>query len=171
MKIFRLFLIMLLIVFCVIIFTNRDSESELIVYDADGQLLGDLIGREVTDTVTIYIKSLDIIGGINVTNGLLKITIKSSLYFNSFDCTGTPYISPFATYHIIGNNNIFYMGEKVAPFNFDINSRLNTDGTCESSSESPELVTALEVIPPFSLPVALPLMIEREPTHPGKWNK
>jgi hypothetical protein len=169
MKKIRLLISVFLVAACLFIIGKRESQAELVVYDSGGQFLG----ISVDGGTSIYVNSLDIVVSLSPDTGSLSSRSRYTLYFVRPDCTGTPYGATDMSYYAIsGGDNKFYMAEKVAPTGINYNSILPGSGPpCRSVSGSRDLVPVKEVITPFALPVAIPLVIEHEPAHPGKWKK
>ena len=79
---------------------------------------------------------------------------RASVYFNSNDCTGSPYLTAWD--HIIHNANKAY-SVTGAPFETFAGSSLGSDGLeCHPEAENRKY-PAKEVTLPFTLPVSVPL--------------
>lgn len=140
--------------------TQADITADLIVYDADDQMLGIFIGNVDNNTVQVYFPSIGSVLNINISTGE---TLGSDIYYEGDDCSGTPNVLAVGTYRIIKNGETYYTGDKVRPENRQINSVLRSyNSSCEPFSGTRRVVPAQEIILPVSLPVALPLSIETE---------
>ena len=131
------------------------SEAEVTVYDAEGHELGILIGNSSSNTLDVYIPSVDRTLNINVSTGDI---LGRDMYFGSYDCSGTAYTIAEASYRIIKNGEGYYTGKKVAPSYMQINSALRSyNSACELLNTVRYVVPLQDTELPFPLPVSLPL--------------
>jgi hypothetical protein len=81
--------------------------------------------------------------------------------FETDNCTGTPYVKfdgAYAAFQISLISHTIYGREKMIPETRYINSHFDVNGSCVTQVwGSWPLVRAIEIMLPFSLPVALPL--------------
>lgn len=130
--------------------------SAVSVYDASGQYLGILMGLSDRIDLTIYREDLKRLIGIDQKSGEIK---EANLYYESSNCTGQAYIDEHA-YTIFKStmyDGTYWTASNTAPMQITIKSG-TYDGMCHSFP--PGLwttVPAEQVIPPFTVPVALPL--------------
>ena len=126
------------------------------VYDANNQYLGIFLGWYLGDAVEIYSSSDNIVIGISQATGEIRDEL---LYFLNDNCLGIPYIDPVNSNKIVRNSGAYYVGEKIAPSDIQVTSRLQED-LCSSFALNRTVVPASEVVPSFTLPVALPLRLQ-----------
>ncbi|NOZ69538.1 MAG: hypothetical protein GXP46_09940 [Deferribacteres bacterium] len=144
---------------------NKSSAAGIEVYDADGQYLGLSAFSLMENSYAIYVPSLSSYVGINISTGEGALV---TLYFQSNDCTGTPYVRPHQAYWI-GYNRVtgkYYTGAKTVPVKMQTNSWLQSDW-CRSMDFLDYKVPAEEVSAdslPFTFPVALPLQFKIDGT-------
>ena len=169
MKILSSLFVFLISLTCLLNFGTKDVQAEVIAYDSDGQFLGVFLGRSPgRGAANIYMPSSEMFINIRFDDG---DAARGFFYFESFDCSGTPYLSAHITSQIMRNGESYYFGEKVMPVIKRINSDLYMGNCSTMLSVDLSVVPASEIEPPVLLPVALPLSFEHEPAHPGKWNK
>ncbi len=136
------------------------SEAELTVYNAQGQLLGILAGNSSSNTVDVYIPSVDRTLNINISTG--DITGRD-IYFESNDCSGPAYVLPEASYRIIKNGEEYLTGKKVVPASVLTSSVFRSyNSSCELLNAVRYAVPAQGIALPFTIPVSLPLSIHLE---------
>ena len=137
---------------------ERLASNSVAAYDASGQFLGIFLGFN-GDLMDIHMPLSDMNWSISSTTGDLE---SSTLYFDGANCSGNLYVSPTATYKAFKNGASYYIGDKVAPVALQNISHIHPNGYCISVTEEHSLVPAVEIIPPFSLPVALPISFKSE---------
>ena len=139
------------------------------VYDANDQFLGILVDGDI------------VLGGFpNIYNPPLskfmlldpytKAPLADLLYFESTDCTGTPYSErtwPFSELNIFKNGTKYYVTEYTDPLTKNISSQKLIAGDCQSicyymdpscvAPLSNTVLPVLEVTPDITFPVAFPL--------------
>ncbi len=127
------------------------------VYDANGQYLGLL----ASPPSTVYVPSLSRFVNVSFLHGAIS---KTELYFQSYDCTGIPYISAYNSHFIEKSGEKYYTGAKTVPVEIEVHSHLSSYlGDCFNYPDYwyPTYVVPAEEVPadslPFTLPVALPL--------------
>jgi len=131
------------------------SKAELTVYNAEGTLLGILVGNSSSNTVDVYIPSVDRTLNINLSTGDI---IGRDIYFDSYDCSGTAYVLPEASYRIIKNGEEYLTGKKAAPAVVLTNSVFRSyNSSCELLNSVRYAVPAEGTALPFTMPVSLPL--------------
>jgi hypothetical protein len=140
------------------------EEGCLNVYDANDQYLGILLDSKEGYTTTIYIPSLDAITQLRPTGRIVRDNAVS-FYFESDDCTGTPYVD-MPMLHFIQKSCI---GIYLPDLN---NARTFIPGSSLSCYPSPEpcepftgtdqvhLAPVVDFEFPFTLPVSPPLRLE-----------
>jgi hypothetical protein len=144
--------------------TGPPGEGCLNVYDANDQYLGILLDSKEGYITTIYIPSLDAITQLRRTGRIVRDDAVS-FYFESDDCTGTPYVD-MPMLHFIQNSCI---GIYLPDLN---NARTFIPGSSLSCYPSPEpcepftgtdqvhLAPVVDFEFPFTLPVSPPLRLE-----------
>ena len=143
------------------------------VYDAADQFLGYYVtsyggsgydGINNLDTV-VMIEPFKKHAYIEDISGELPI---DSVYFESADCTGTPYTHNYNKYRVFrGHTGKYYTGTYMQPVSLIYNS-LYYYNSCQQSdpNQRPDglkaysSVVAIEVTLPFTTPVALPMRLE-----------
>jgi len=141
------------------------SEAELTVYNAEGTVLGILVGNSSSNTIDVYVPSIDRALNINISTGDLT---GRDIYFESYDCSGTAYVLPEASYRVIKNGTEFLTGEKVNPAIVTTNSAFRSyNSACEPLSSVRYVVPARGVALPFAMPVSLPLSFHMD----KKWKE
>jgi len=136
------------------------SHAELTVYNAEGRFLGILVGNGISNTLDLYIPSVDRTLNINISTG--DITGRD-IYFESYDCSGTAYVLPEASYRIVKNGEEYLTGKKVAPASIVTNSVFRSyDASCELLNSVRYAVPAQSIALPFTMPVLLPLSLHLE---------
>lgn len=131
------------------------SEAEITVYNAEGSLLGILVGNSSSNTADVYIPSIDRTLNINLSTG--EITGRD-IYFESSDCSGASYVLPETSYRIIKNGEVYLTGKKVAPVSLLTNSVFRSyNSSCELLNAVRYAVPAEGIALPFKMPVSLPL--------------
>jgi hypothetical protein len=131
------------------------STAELSVHDAEGTLLGLLAGNSSSNTIDVYVPSVDRTLNINISTGDLT---GRDIYFESYDCSGTAYVLPEASYRVIKNGAEYFTGEKDNPAVVVTNSALRSyNSSCELLNSVRYTVPAREITLPFAMPVSLPL--------------
>jgi len=157
-----------LVALCFIAFSYGLANADIKVYDSNRQFLGYGFVYETQwglnePYINVYVPSLSrfitlstITGDIPYVSGEIGDT--TVLEYESFDCSGTPYIWAQAAYKIERNGNKFYTGQDVAPaLNNSINS-FYSEGECIVSPWEEFVVPAKDVTRsmPFRIPVSLP---------------
>jgi hypothetical protein len=141
------------------------SEAELTVYNAEGTVLGILVGNSSSNTVDVYIPSVDRTLNINISTG--DITGRD-IYYESFDCSGTAYVLPEASYRIIKNGEEYFTGKNILPAIVLTNSVFRSyNSQCELLNSVRYTVPAEGIALPFTMPVSLPLSLHME----KKWKQ
>ncbi|MEW6602035.1 MAG: hypothetical protein AB1499_13770 [Nitrospirota bacterium] len=136
------------------------SEAELTVNNAEGTLLGILVGNSASNTIDVYVPSVDRTLNINLSTG--EITGRD-LYFESEDCSGTAYVLPESSYRIIRNGEEYLTGQKTGPVIIQTSSVYRSyNSSCELLDSVRYAVPAESIALPFSMPVSLPLSINIE---------
>lgn len=177
MKIVKLTIVGSLLLVCIVALGITDSQAEVTAYDADGQFLGVLLGKDnvMGGSFNVYMPSVNKLINITVSTAYEHAKIGGEeLYFESEDCSGVAYVEPWVSTEIIKNNEKYYTGEESDSINIAANSRLNDwSSVCETFGGTLNLflVPAQEMTLPLSQPITLPLSFELEPSHPGKWKK
>lgn len=144
----------------VLLFTigRAASEAELTVHNAEGALLGILVGDSSSNTMDIYVPAIDRTLNINISTG--DITGRD-IYFESYDCTSDAYVLSEASYRIIKNGEKYFTGKKVVPAIVPTNSALRSfNSSCELLNSSRYVVPVQEIELPFTMPVSLPLSLQ-----------
>ena len=133
------------------------SVAELTVYNAEGTLLGILVGNSSSNTMDVYIPSVDRTLNINLSTGDI---IGRDIYFESYDCSGNAYVLAEASYRIIKNGEEYLTGKKAVPAVVLTNSVFRSyDSTCELLNSVRYVVPAQGIALPFTMPVSLPLSL------------
>lgn len=141
------------------------SDAELTVYNAEGTVLGILVGNSSSNTVDVYIPSVDRTLNINISTG--DITGRD-IYYESYDCSGTAYVLPEASYRIIKNGEEYFTGKNIVPAIVLTNSVFRSyNSQCELLNSSRYAVPAEGIALPFTMPVSLPLSLHME----KKWKQ
>jgi hypothetical protein len=141
------------------------SEAELTVYDAEGTLLGILVGNSTSNTIDVYVPQVDRTLNINLSTG--DITGRD-IYFESYDCSGTAYVLPESSYRIMKNGTGYLTGEKADPVSVQTNSVFRSyNASCELLNSVRYAVPAEGVALPFTMPVQLPLSFQLD----KKWKE
>jgi len=136
------------------------SEAELTVYDAEGTVLGILVGNSSSNAMDVYVPSVDRTLNINLSTG--DITGRD-IYYDSYDCSGTAYVLPEASYRIIKNGEEYLTGTKADPTIIVTNSVFRSyNSSCELLNSVRYAVPAQGVALPFTMPVSLPLSLHLE---------
>jgi hypothetical protein len=136
------------------------------VYDAADQSLGiflettdkyEPVGDFFSPAIKILIESLEREAVINAFTGQLD---NGFFYYESTDCTGTPYMNANILYRVNKSAGKYYTGTYMQPVSVMVNSDFN-GVTCEHNEYlQNNLVVATEVTLPFTTPVALPMRFE-----------
>jgi hypothetical protein len=170
MKSKNLFLSVFLLAVCLFFSAPNNAQAEVKVYDANGQFLGIFLGYDYP-SVYVFVPSLNVQTGISDSSGVIGVSnIAPYLFFESTDCTGTPFARPYATYQLsrVGADN--YLGEHIAPTEMQLHSILDGSlGICQQTTAGfhDRVVPAQRVTQlPFTVPVALPLRFEYQPQIP-----
>jgi hypothetical protein len=141
------------------------SGAELTVNTAEGTILGILVGNSSSNTMDVYIPSVDRTLNINLSTG--DITGRD-IYFESDDCSGTAYVLPEASYRIIKNGEEYLTGKRVVPAIVSTNSVFRSyNSSCELLSSVRYAVPAQGMALPFTMPVSLPLSLHLD----KKWKE
>lgn len=141
------------------------SEAELTVYNAEGTVLGILVGNSSSNTVDVYIPSVDRTLNINISTG--DITGRD-IYYESYDCSGTAYVLPEASYRIIKNGDEYLTGKKTVPAIVLTSSVFRSyNSQCELLNSVRYTVPAEGIALPFTMPVSLPLSLQLD----KKWKQ
>jgi hypothetical protein len=144
--------------------SQSNARAEMTVYDNNSQFLGFFV-----DEGKVYNPAFASFVSFSLSTGDI---MSKDLYFESDDCSGIPYIRTNPN-KIIKHDDKYYKTD-----NSQITAKtLGSVITYQylSCFKFPILVEYLvlpaeEIDPPFNVPVALPLSIEFEPAHSGKWN-
>jgi hypothetical protein len=133
------------------------SEAELTVYNAEGTLLGILAGNSSSNTMDVYVPSVDRTLNINISTGDI---IGRDIYYESYDCSGPAYVHPEASYRIIKNGEEYLTGESADPIIVQISSVFRSyNSQCELLNSVRYAVPAQGIVMPFTMPVSLPLSL------------
>jgi hypothetical protein len=137
------------------------------VYDAADQFLGYYITSSGGDNplIEVMIEPLKKHAHIEDFSGELAL---DSVYFQSTDCTGTPYTHNENKYRVFrGHTGKYYTGTYMQPVSFFYNSLYYYNSCLQiDPNQRPGYVTesssvvAIEVTLPFTTPVALPMRLE-----------
>jgi len=171
MNIAKLLVGLFLTIACLFTIIQHDVNAEVVVYDADGQMLGLLIDYDLTYIygLKVFNPSLSKFIMLNELGGNIQ---NIALYFSSFDCTGTPYIEARNANFINIQEERYYTGSVTEMVRFIAHS-VSWGNTCQSGNYNNSYVPAEDVtnIVHLTSPVDVPLSFDTEPTHPGKWEK
>ena len=165
MRIVTTIVIFFISLICLLGFSTVDVQAEITVYEDDGQFLGFFV-----DEGKVYNPSLESFITFSLSTGDV---MSKDLYFESDDCSGIPYIRTNPN-NIIKHDESYYKTDNAQVTEKTLGSVITYQYfSCYTFPILVEylVLTAEEIYPPFDLPVALPLSIEFEPTHSGRWNK
>jgi hypothetical protein len=126
------------------------------VYDANGQYLGMSVGSALGGPgIAVFVPTFSR----SVNLGYTGEVMWHDLWFETSDCSGTPYTDPFQTYQIFRNSGKTYVGEEMTFVSIYIRSASLSVVPCHTStpSNASPVVRAIEIALPFSTPVAVPL--------------
>jgi hypothetical protein len=150
---------------------TQETSCGIKVYDANNQYLGylgTLYESELSNSglIEIYIPSLKKFAFIGTWGtwaddvGKKGIFAERSFYYESNNCTGTPYAENiYGIYK--GPNDKYYTAKNGYPTLITKNSAGGVNGCSHDSSNFDSLlVEAIEVTLPFTVPVALPFRFE-----------
>ena len=153
----------ILILVVLIALMTHDASADIAVYDDDNQYLGILLNMTDFD-ITVYIPSLSLSYPISLVKfmdppGCVEPT---TVYFESNDCTGTPYgNSPFpVVIDMTCKRDNYYTPELSGLKSIIFKSRFYYGGECEQvnpDNEEATLYPFKKIELPFSEPIALPL--------------
>lgn len=165
MKTTKLSTVMLVAAAFLFAVSQSNARAEMTVYDNNSQFLGFFV-----DEGKVYNPAFASFVSFSLSTGDI---ISKDLYFESDDCSGIPYIRTNPN-NIIKHDYKYYRTDNAHVTVKTLGSVITYQ--YHSCYKFPILVEYLvlpaeEINPPFHLPVALPLRIEFEPTHSGKWNK
>ena len=136
--------------------------SAMEVYDDANQLLGKYLFAHDTGwgeyLVKVMIESLKKEASIDIFTGELK---RDPFFYESTDCTGTPYLYALNIYRIVRREpGHYYTGTYMQPVSIFANSSYDGDTCYSRAGEEEGLVVATEVTLPFTTPVAIPIKLE-----------
>ena len=127
------------------------------MFDATGQYMGIFQGY-AGGWFTVFHPTLS--RSVEFGEGTGEVRIGWDLLFESNNCTGTPYMGASASYRVVVYMGKTYGGEKAIPDLRYMGSYSNwVSGSCTAIVPPNQIhvVTAMEIMLPFSIPVALPL--------------
>ena len=133
--------------------TTAGSSSE--VYDGNDQFLGVFISSEWPE-ITIYVPSSQEFVCLYIETGSVCPT---TFYYESSDCSGTPYIKPMMAV-IVAHGGNYYKADEVPPSLFTPGSASSSSGSCYPVTYDKYLVPIVSVNQPLTqIPAVLPLKI------------
>lgn len=156
-----------LVALCFIVFSYGFAHADIKVYDSKGQFLGYgfLYGSPFgASFVNVYVPKVSRYITFGTLSGdPFEGGDSFSLWYKSFDCSGSPYVSAEGTYEIGKNGDRYYTGQNVAPALIAFNSFYNS-GVCESAFFEYVAVPALDITQsmPFRIPVSLPFKFKQD---------
>ena len=142
--------------------------KQLKVYDVSGQFIGILINSEVWAEVNIYSPDTETFFYLNPDwqNINQYYTYEEALYYESQDCTGTPYRSNYYPYfnYAFRNSGAYYKATDVVE---NISAQSSVYGSAECNTyDHPQEIEANRAIVmenlPFTLPIEGPLQFRYE---------
>jgi len=165
MKATNLLTVLLLAAAFLFAISQSNARAEMTVYDNNSQFLGFFV-----DEGKVYNPAFASFVSFSLSTG--EITSKD-LYFESDNCSGIPYIRTNPN-KIIKHDDKYYKTDNAQVTSKTLGSVITYQYlSCYTFQILVKylVLPAEEIDLPFDLPVALPLNIEFEPTHSGKWNK
>jgi hypothetical protein len=136
------------------------SGSNVKVYDSDGQHLGILLGSGYSiDNIDIYLPSIKKLIAMRTDDGDIAPVI---FFFESNDCSTQPYVGSSTQYRVQRHSGLYYTGAMNVPIKMRAYSykRGEDESVCGFTDTYLYGIEAVEVILPFTVPVALPLFFE-----------
>ena len=134
---------------------DKVVQSQIKVYDATDQYLGNFLRSEHGGYIEIFIPSLIKQANISLITGL---PIGYWHLFESGDCTDQPYAYPSDMFYIWENSGKYFTGVATIPTLITVHS-YKSDGVWHLYNSLIDVVPVEEIALPFTAPVALPMRL------------